>query len=427
MDKTITPVRSLRGSISVPGDKSVSHRSLMFGALAEGETVIRNLMPGKDVGNTRSILQQLGVRITDDGDAVRVRGAGLFGFSPPEKSLDAGNSGTTMRLMSGILAAQPFVSILTGDESLSKRPMNRIIIPLGQMGAIIDAQPGGTCPLTIHGRTLSPIHYHSPVASAQIKSCVLLAGLHTEGITAVTEPALSRDHTERMLKAFGVPVKRENTTVSVQGPAKLTGTEIMVPGDISAAAFFLVAASLIPSSELRIRQVGLNPTRSGILTVLRRMGCEITEENPQSVGDEPMADLVVRSGRLSGTVIEGDLIPQLVDEIPVLAVAALFAEGETIVKDAKELRVKETDRIRALETNIGLMGGRIETFEDGFRIMGPQKLTGAGLDSYWDHRIAMAFAVAGLMARGQTVIRRAECAEISHPGFYEDLEALSHV
>ena len=426
MNQTIFPVHSLRGATEIPGDKSISHRSLMFGALAEGETLITNLAPGKDVQSTRHCLEQLGVRIVTDGKEVRVHGVGLNGFRKPEQMLDAGNSGTTMRLLSGILAAQPFCTTITGDTSLSGRPMNRIITPLASMGASIQAQPDGTAPLTIHGKNLHPVHYRSPVASAQVKSCVLLAGLHTKGTTSVTEPALSRDHTERMLQAFGVPVKRDGLTVSVQGPARLTGTPVHVPGDISAAAFFMIAASIIPGSEIIIKNVGLNPTRAGIVTALQQMGCKIYEENFRKVGDEPMADLRIQSGTLHGITIGGDLIPRLVDEIPVLAVAALCAEGTTRIRDAGELRVKETDRIAALEKNIRLMGGRIETTRDGMTITGPQKLRGAKLDSFGDHRIAMAFTVAGLLAEGKTVIQRAECAEISHPGFYQDLKDLSH-
>ncbi|MFC1569887.1 3-phosphoshikimate 1-carboxyvinyltransferase [bacterium] len=425
--QTIHPVKFLKGTVCIPGDKSISHRSLLFGAIAEGETVITNLAPGKDVQSTRHCIEQLGISIQTDEDCIRVNGKGLKRFQKPKQILDAGNSGTTMRLLSGILAAQPFTSTITGDDSLSKRPMKRIISPLSQMGARIEAQPGDTAPLTIVGQDLQPIHYQSPVASAQVKSCVLLAGLHTQGVTSVTEPALSRDHTERMLQAFGVPVKRNGLTVSVEGPAKLTGTHIPVPGDISAAAFFMVAASIIPDSEIIIQDVGLNPSRAGILFALRQMGCQIKEINARNVGDEPMADLLIQSGHLHGTTIEGNLIPQLVDEIPILAIAALFAEGKTHVKDAGELRVKETDRIAALEKNIRLMGGTIESFEDGFTIAGPQKLKGAALKSFGDHRIAMAFAVAGLLAEGETEIHEAECAEISHPGFYSDLRKLTHV
>jgi 3-phosphoshikimate 1-carboxyvinyltransferase len=424
MKQTIRPAASLSGNLTIPGDKSISHRALIFGAIAEGETVIANIMPGKDVKSTRKCLKQLGTVIHDDQDILRVEGMGLRGFHAPLQVLDAGNSGTTMRLLSGILSAQPFISKITGDESLSKRPMNRIITPLEKMGAKIEAQPGGTAPLTIHGRDLNPVHYHSPVASAQVKSCVLLAGLHTRGITSVTEPVLSRDHTERMLGAFGVPVTRNGLTVSVEGPARLKGTRILVPGDISAAAFFMVAASLVPGSKLLIRNVGLNPTRSGILTVLESMGCHIEKKNPHPIGDEPVSDILIQSQRLKGTDLGGDLIPRLIDEIPVIAVAALFAEGVTRVHDARELRVKETDRIAALEKNIRLMGGEISTFDDGFTISGPQKLHGAELDSFGDHRIAMAFAVAGLLSGGETTILNAECAEISHPGFFEDLRGL---
>ncbi len=427
MNQIINPVNALKGTVRIPGDKSISHRSLMFGALARGRTRVSNLMPGMDVRRTRTMLEQLGVRIEDQPDGLLIEGCGLHGFTPPREPLESGNSGTTMRLMSGILAAQPFDSVLTGDASLSKRPMKRVITPLSMMGAEIVAREGFTAPLSIHGRNLQPVHYHSPVASAQIKSCVLLAGLHTPGITAVTEPALSRDHTERMLSAFGVEVTRSGLTVSVQGPAALSGTDIQVPGDISAAAFFWVAAAIAADAEIVIKNVGLNPTRTGILTVLEAMGCPAEILNPGQVGDEPVSDLLIRSAELRGTVLGGDLIPRLVDEIPAIAIAALFAEGETRITDAAELRVKETDRIAALETNIRRMGGHIETFSDGFSITGPQKLHGAEIETFHDHRIAMAFAVAGLRAEGQTVIRNAEIAEISHPGFYNDLQGLCHV
>jgi len=425
--QTIKSAKSFHGTVTVPGDKSISHRALMFGAIARGETIITNLAPGKDVQSTRHCIEQLGIKVQTDKKNLHVHGAGLKRFRPSDKALSAGNSGTTMRLISGILAAQPFTSTLTGDASLSRRPMDRIIKPLSQMGANIQAGPGGTAPLKILGKKLHPIHYHSPVASAQVKSCVLLAGLHTEGVTSVTEPALSRDHSERLLQAFGVPITRNDLTVAVEGPARLQGISILVPGDISAAAFWMVAACLLPNSSIIIQDVGINPTRTGILSSLEQMGCEININNERVTGGEPVADLMIRSSRLRGSVIEGNMIPQLVDEIPILAVAALFADGVTHIKDAKELRVKETDRIAALEKNIRLMGGEIETFNDGFTIKGPQKLKGAVLNSFGDHRIAMAFAVAGLFADGETVIQNAECAEISYPGFYHDLRMLSYV
>ncbi|MBN2105345.1 3-phosphoshikimate 1-carboxyvinyltransferase [bacterium] len=427
MIQSIKRAKSFQGTVTVPGDKSISHRALMFGAMARGETRIANLAPGKDVQSTLQCIENLGISVEADDKGIHIRGAGLKGFHPPQSALNAGNSGTTMRLLAGILAAQPFTSMITGDASLSRRPMDRIIVPLSQMGAHIEAQPGGTAPLKIHGKDLHPIHYHSSVASAQVKSCVLLAGLHTRGVTSVTEPAISRDHTERILREFGASVTQNDLTVSVEGPAQLQGIPISVPGDISAAAFFMIAACLVPDADIRIRDVGINPTRTGILSSLERMGCMINLNNKRKAGGEPVADLMIRSSRLRGSVIEGDIIPQLVDEIPVLAIAALFAEGTTRVKDAGELRVKETDRIAALEKNIRLMGGEIDTFDDGFSITGPQKLKGATLDSFGDHRIAMAFAVAGLLADGETIIRNAECAEISHPGFYHDLRVLSYV
>ncbi len=421
MTRTIHPVKCLRGSIRVPGDKSISHRALLLGALAEGETRVANLSTGQDVASTRTCLNRLGVP-TDMRDGhlmVRGRGHGLVSW---EGELDAGNSGTTIRLLSGILAAQPFTSRITGDASLRRRPMERIVAPLQKMGALIKTAPGGTAPLVIQGRILKGIDYALPVASAQIKSCVILAGLCARGVTRVSEPSLSRDHTERMLPEFGVPVLRDGLTVQVQGQAGLTPGEIDVPGDLSSAAFFIVAASIVPGSHLDIQNVGINPTRSGILDVLRKAGGKITENNPRILNGEPRADLQVSFSGLRGIKISGNMIPKVIDEIPILAVLATQAEGQTVVRDAKELRIKETDRIAAMADNLKAMGAVIEVLEDGFALKGPQRLKGAKIDCRNDHRIAMSFSIAGLVAEGETDILDPQCVDISYPSFYSTLE-----
>lgn len=423
MAKKVTKKFSLHGPVQIPGDKSVSHRALMLSALGEGSSTILNILDGEDVRSTAECLENLGVSIDWHNRDVLVEGVGLHGLKQPNNDLDAGNSGTTIRLLSGILAAQPFVSTMTGDASLKKRPMSRIIRPLEAMGISIRSSDG-CAPLVIQGQEPTAIHYHSPVASAQIKSCVLLAGLFADGMTTVTEPAKSRDHTERILPCFGVPVHSDGLSVSVSGPAQLKGTTIQVPGDISSAAFFLVAGSIVPESEIVLKNCGINPSRTGILDILTGMGANLNLEQHRIENGEPIADIRVTSSQLKGTVIEGDMIPRVIDEIPILAVAATRAQGETIVRDAAELRVKETDRIDAVVTNLRAMGVQIEAMNDGFRINGPQDLNGTNLDSFNDHRIAMAFAVAGLVARGETIIEKAECVDISYPGYFEVLERL---
>lgn len=426
MDWEIQPIKRWHGTYTVPGDKSISHRALMLGALAEGVTRITHLSLGKDVQSTSFCLLQLGVQIEQDGETVLVHGRGPKGLLTPKAILDAGNSGTTIRLLSGILAGHPFISTITGDDSLRKRPMKRIIEPLEKMGAKIESNPGFVAPLTIHGNQLHPIEYELPIPSAQVKSCILLAGLLAEGKTSVTEPAQSRDHTERMLPCFGVEVIKKGLTVEVKGRSTLRAIDIDVPGDISSAAFLMVAAVLLPEAKLTLLNIGMNPTRIGIIEVLRTMGCSIQEHNVQTLHHEPRADLIIESGTLSGTEIAGDLIPKIIDEIPILAIAATQARRKTVVRDAKELRVKETDRIAAVAKNLHAMGVNVEVFEDGFAIEGPQKLRGAVVDSFHDHRIAMAFAIAGLIAEGKTVVRGAECAEISYPNFYEIIKGINH-
>ncbi|OWY64140.1 3-phosphoshikimate 1-carboxyvinyltransferase [cyanobacterium TDX16] len=417
----------LRGRIRVPGDKSISHRALMLGALANGETQIQGLLLGEDPRSTASCFRAMGAEISElNTDLVRVKGIGLGQLQEPADVLDAGNSGTTIRLMLGILASHPerFFTV-TGDSSLRSRPMSRVVKPLQQMGAQIWGRKGNSlAPLAIQGQNLKPIHYQSPIASAQVKSCILLAGLMTEGKTTVTEPALSRDHSERMLQAFGaqLTVDPETNSVTVMGPAQLQGQQVVVPGDISSAAFWLVAGAIVPDSELVIENVGVNPTRTGILAALEMMGADIQLEHQRVVAGEPVADLRVRSGDLKACTIAGDLIPRLIDEIPILAVAAVFASGTTIIRDAAELRVKESDRLAAMATELNRMGAKVTELPDGLEITGRTALRGTEVDSYTDHRIAMSLAIAALNASGATTISRAEAAAISYPDFIPTLQ-----
>jgi len=350
-----------------------------------------------------------------------VHGKGLYGLKQPSQPLDAGNSGTTMRLLTGILSAQNFTTTITGDHSLQKRPMDRIITPLSQMGIKIDSI-NGKAPLIIHGQKLKPIDYHSPIASAQVKSSILLAGLYADGETTVREPTLSRDHTERMLPCFGINVKNNNLEIKVVSSGILNSTSIDTPGDISSAAFLMVAASLVQGSSLTLHNIGTNPTRTGIIYLLKKMGTKITKLNSCVINNEPRADFLIETSSLKNVQIDKEFIPKLIDEIPILAIGATQAQGETIVRNAKELRVKETDRINAITSNLKKMGIQIQEFDDGFSIKGPQPLHGAVIESYGDHRIAMAFTIAGLIAKGETTICDSECVNISYPDFYQDLE-----
>lgn len=418
-------VTQLKGELTVPGDKSISHRSVMFGSLAEGLTEIHGFLQGADCLSTISCFSKMGISIENQGDTVLVHGKGLRGLTKPEEVLDCGNSGTTTRLISGILAAQSFDVTLTGDESIQKRPMKRIIEPLSRMGARIESvRQNGCAPLHITGTSLHGIHYQSPVASAQVKSSILLAGLYADGETRVTEPYLSRNHSERMLSAFGADIHTEGTTAVLKPGGRLTGRLITVPGDISSAAFFIAAALIVPDSEVLIRNVGINPTRDGILRVCRSMQADITLLNVSDGPGEPTADLLIRSGGLKGTVIEGAVIPTLIDELPVIAAMACYAEGTTIIRNAEELKVKESNRIDVMVRNLTAMGADVEETEDGMIIRGGKPLHGAVIDSKLDHRIAMTFAVTGCCADGETEILGAECVNISYPGFYGDLERL---
>jgi len=421
--------QGLRGKINVPGDKSISHRALMLGSLAEGETKIRGLLLGEDPRSTAACFVAMGAGISElNSELVTVRGIGLGNLKEPIDVLNAGNSGTTLRLMLGVLASHPdrFFT-LTGDSSLRSRPMSRVVNPLRQMGANIwGRENGARAPLAISGQNLKAIHYQSPVASAQVKSCIMLAGLMIDGETIITEPERSRDHSERMLSAFGakVSVDIDTNTVSIKGGAKLIGQEVTVPGDISSAAFWLVAASIVPNSDLVIENVGINPTRTGILEVLAEMGADITYENRREVTGEPVADLHVRSASLKACKIGGSVIPRLIDEIPILAIAATCAEGTTVIEDAEELRVKESDRIVAMVKELTKLGANITERPDGMEIVGGKALNGTELESYDDHRIAMSLAIAALVAKGKTSINRAESAAISYPSFIPTLQGL---
>ena len=420
----IKKLTNLHGELTVPGDKSISHRAVMFGSLAKGTTKITHFLEGADCLSTISCFRKMGIDIENNNGEILVHGKGLHGLSVPADILDVGNSGTTTRLISGILAGQNFVSELTGDDSIQSRPMKRIMTPLLSMGADITSIKGNNCvPLRITGHPLKAIHYDSPVASAQVKSCVLLAGMYSDGITSVTEPVLSRNHTEIMLNYFGAQVTSEETTASIAPEPSLFAREITVPGDISSAAYFIAAGLLVPGSEILLKNVGINPTRDGLLRVCKDMGADITLLNVNMEG-EPTADLLVRTSSLHGTTVGGEIIPTLIDEIPMIAVMAAFAEGTTVIKDAKELKVKESDRILVMAENLSRMGADITPTEDGMIIHGGKPLHGAEIDSYLDHRVAMSFAVAGLLCDGPLSIKGGDCVKISYPEFYEDLYRL---
>lgn len=418
---------SLQGRIQIPGDKSISHRALMLGAIAQGETEIQGLLLGEDPRSTASCFQAMGAEISElNTELVRVKGIGLGNLQEPLDVLNAGNSGTTLRLMLGLLASHPgrFFTV-TGDSSLRSRPMSRVVQPLQQMGAQIWGRKGNSlAPLAIQGQVLKPIHYHSPIASAQVKSCIMLASLFTEGQTTITEPAVSRDHSERMLRAFGadISVDPETKSVTVTGSAQLYGQKVVVPGDISSAAFWLVAGAIVPGSELVVENVGVNPTRTGILEALEMMGADIQLENQREVAGEPVADVRVRSSKLRSCTIAGDIVPRMIDEIPILAVAAVFAEGTTVIRDAEELRVKESDRITVMARQLNKLGAKVTELPDGMEIIGGTPLVGTDVDSYTDHRIAMSLAIAALNATGITTIHRAEAAAISYPNFTATLQ-----
>jgi 3-phosphoshikimate 1-carboxyvinyltransferase len=423
-------IKNLRGEIIVPGDKSISHRAVMLGALAEGTTEITHFLQGADCLSTIHCFRQMGITIENNPaqNKVTLRGKGLHGLRQPAETLDVGNSGTTMRLMSGILSGQTFDTAITGDASIQKRPMGRIITPLTQMGAKIKSIPGsGLAPLHIAGRKdalLHGIQYNSPVASAQVKSSVLLAGLYADGPTSVAEPNVSRNHTELMLKMLGADIKISDTTATIQPDPRLTAGKIEVPGDISSAAYFIAAGLIVPGSQLVIKNVGINPTRDGILRVCKQMDANISIENIRNTDTEAVGDIIVSYSELKGTEIGGSIIPTLIDEIPIIAVMACFAKGQTIIKDAVELKVKESNRIDVMVNNLSRMGADIMATEDGMIINGGLPLHGTAVDSKLDHRIAMSFTIAGLVSEGPVEILGAECVNISYPTFYKDLERL---
>jgi len=422
----VSPSRALAGEITPAGDKSISHRAVILGAIAEGDTQVTGFLQGEDTLNTARALAAMGVRIDGLGTPeMRVHGVGLRGLQPPPNQLDMGNSGTGLRLLMGVLAGQGFSTTLVGDASLSKRPMDRIAVPLGQMGIRVEGQ-GEKCapPVTVHGGKPRPIEYHSLVASAQVKSAVLLAGLYAGGTTRVVEPALSRDHTERMLAAFGADVSREGCEVSVSGVARLSGRLVNVPGDTSSAAYFIAAAVLCDVAQVVVHNTLLNPTRTGLLTVLDRMGADITRENETSQTGETVGSIRARTSALRATRIAGDEIPSLIDELPLLAVLATQADGSTEIRDAAELRVKESDRLAVTARCLEAMGATVEELPDGMIIHGPTELRNATLDSQGDHRIAMSFAVAGLIADGETTIGGAEYVHTSFPGFVQAMRSI---
>jgi 3-phosphoshikimate 1-carboxyvinyltransferase len=426
MERRIQPARRISGEVRVPGDKSISHRALMLSALARGESSIRNLATGADVRSTVRCLRALAVDIHwETGSPVVVRGVGLRGLRRSRVPLDVGNSGTTIRLLSGILAGQPFESVLTGDESLRRRPMGRIIEPLERMGARIESTEGHA-PLQICGGSLRGIRYELPVPSAQVKSCLLLAGLYAEGETTVVESVATRDHTESLLAQMGAPLHRSGGEITIAGGGELDPFEMSVLGDLSSAAFLIAAAALLPGSELLIRAVGVNPMRTGFLDALQLMGARIERLGVRDAGGEPVADLLVRGAAgLRAIEVHDEMIPRLIDEVPLLAVIATQAEGTTVIRDAEELRVKETDRLRATAQNLRRMGVEVEERPDGLMIPGPQRLRGARVETFGDHRIAMAFSVAGLVADGVTVIAGAEWANVSFPGFFDALKYIT--
>jgi 3-phosphoshikimate 1-carboxyvinyltransferase len=431
--KNVKPANRIKHKILIPGDKSISHRAAILGMLSQGETRITNFLKAEDCLNTLAACQQLGAGVDWQKEELIIQGCGREGLKPPGSVIDCGNSGTGVRLLTGVLAGQPFESIITGDEQIRRRPMQRIIDPLTRMGARIESEPGGFCPLRIRGGNLKAIDYISPVASAQVKSCIILAGLFAQGKTSVSSPGSSRDHTERLMRFFDVavasgmtpgsgPGQPQNEKVIVDGRPKLNGRKINIPSDISSAAFFMTAAALLPGTELKLKNIGVNPGRSGIIRVLEAMGAEIVMENQKQEAGEPVADLIIKGkGFLKSARIFGPMIPGLIDEIPVLAVAAAAAEGETVISDAAELRVKETDRISVLATELSSLGVAVEERPDGMLIQGGH-IRGGEVDSHGDHRLAMSLAIAGLVSEQGVTIKHTQCVNTSFPGFWEILE-----
>lgn len=417
---------SLRGTLNIPGDKSISHRSIMFGAMAKGTTTVDGFLLGDDCLSTISCFRKLGVDIEVDGTHVSIKSKGISNWKEPQDILNTGNSGTTTRLMLGILAGSNVHSVLIGDESIARRPMKRVIGPLLEMGAQITGRSGGQfTPLAVQGKDLQGIDYQMPVASAQVKSAILLAGLRAKGTTIVRETESTRDHTERMLRQFGVDIQSENGTIRLKGGQELTSTHIDVPGDISSAAFFLVAGAIANNSEITLEDVGINPTRTGIIDVLQRMGANIQVNENKSFGEEPVGTITIKTSQLQAIEISGDLIPRLIDEIPVIALLATQANGVTVIKDAAELKVKETDRITAVVNELKKLGADIKATDDGMIIKGPTQLSGGIVNSYGDHRIGMMGAIASVIANDSIVIQDSSCISISYPNFFDHLKIVS--
>jgi 3-phosphoshikimate 1-carboxyvinyltransferase len=419
--------KALNGELEIPGDKSISHRSVMFGSIAKGVTKVTNFLPGDDCLSTISCFRKLGVKIEESENLLTIYGNGFDGLKEPDEILDVGNSGTTIRLLLGILAGRPFYSSIIGDQSIGKRPMTRVTEPLRQMGATINGRKDGAfTPLSISGGGLIPIHYKLPVASAQVKSALILAGLQANGESTITEPAKSRDHTERMIRKFGGEIQKDNQVISVNGNQTLKGTEIHVPGDISSAAFFLVAGAIVTGSEIVLKNVGLNPTRDGIIEVMNKMGASL--DITQLTGDsfEPMGDMKIKFSKLKGTVIEGELIPKLIDEIPIIALLATQAEGITVIKNAEELKVKETNRIDTVVQELTKLGAAIEATNDGMIIYGGSSLTGGTVSSHGDHRIGMMLAIAAQICKGEVILENPEAISVSYPNFFAHLNSLKN-
>lgn len=425
--KLRTNSKGLRGTIRVPGDKSISHRSIIFGSLATGETKVYDILRGEDVLSTIQVFRDLGVSIQDDGDVIRIQGVGFQGLQAPTAPLDMGNSGTSIRLISGVLAGQDFSVTMVGDDSLSKRPMDRVAIPLRQMGVEIDGQGERDCP-PLHEKgthQLQPIHYRLPVASAQVKSALIFAALQAEGKSTIIEKEKTRDHTEDMIRQFGGEIQIDGKTIYIQGGQEFQGQTVIVPGDISSAAFWLVAGLILPDSVIKIENVGINQTRTGILDVIQEMGGDLTVEDRDEKAVS--ASLTVKTSSLKGIRIDGELIPRLIDELPIIALLATQANGQTVIADAEELRVKETDRIQVVADSLNAMGANVVPTEDGMIITGPTPLHGADLETFGDHRIGMMAAIAALLVRdGNVVLDRAEAINTSYPSFFEDLETLLH-
>jgi len=426
MELVIEKINQLKGNISVPGDKSISHRSLILGSIAQGETRIYNFLNSLDCLQTLECMQSLGAEIElGEDNFIKIKGKGLYGLQEPKDMLEVGNSGTTIRLLAGLLSGQNFYSVLNGDHSIRKRPMKRVVQPLRLMGADIwGREDGQLAPLSIKGSLLNPLQYTLPVASAQVKSALLLAGLYAAGETIIKVPLHTRDHTERMLSLMEADIMISHQEIIIIGGKYLKGTDLFIPGDISSAAYFIAAASMLKSSQIVISQVGVNPTRTGIIKILKRMGAKINILNYQLKSNEPRADLEIEYSELKGIEIMPEEVPFLIDELPLIALVATQAEGKTIVSGAKELRVKETDRLKAIVSELKKMGANIKEKEDGFIVVGPSKLQGTACESYHDHRIAMSLAIAALLAEGKTVIKNSECIDISFPGFENTLQKL---